>query len=118
VSSDIATSQGGSVQLDIRQGYPVLINHEKITDESRLLATQLLGSGKVEDMDIRMTAEDFAWFTQSIPGMMYRLGVRNPHAEEHCLLHTPGFRADEAALKTGISLLAYLAIELPKKHPV
>jgi len=118
VSSDIATSQGGSVQLDIRQGYPVLINHEKITEESRDLAIQLLGPGKVEDMDIRMTAEDFAWYTQSIPGMMYRLGVRNPHAEEHYSLHTPGFRADEAALKTGISLLAYLAIELPKKHPV
>ncbi len=118
VSSDIATSQGGSVQVDIRQGYPVLRNHEKITEESRLLATQFLGPGKVEDMDIRMTAEDFAWFTQSIPGMMYRLGVRYPEAREHYPLHTARFRADEAALKTGISLLACLAIELPKKHPV
>ena len=36
----------------------------------------LLGAERVEDMDIRMTAEDFAWFTQSIPGMMYRLGVK------------------------------------------
>ena len=118
VSSDIATSQGGSVQVDIRQGYPVLRNHEKITEESRLLATQFLGPGKVEDMDIRMTAEDFAWFTQSIPGMMYRLGVRYLEAREHYPLHTSRFRADEAALKTGISLLACLAIELPKKHPV
>lgn len=118
VSSDIAASQGGSVHLDIRQGYPVLKNHEKITEESRDLAIQWLGPGKVEDMDIRMTAEDFAWFTQSIPGMMYRLGVRNPDVKAPYSLHTPGFMADEAALKTGISLLACLAIELPKKHPV
>jgi len=118
VASDIAKSQGGSIQLDIRQGYPVLNNHEKITEESRLLATQWLGPAQVEDMDIRMTAEDFAWFTQSIPGMMYRLGVRDPDSKEHSPLHTSGFRADEAALKTGISLLAFLAIELPKKHPV
>lgn len=118
VSSDIATSQGGSVQVDIRQGYPVLKNHEKITEASRLLATQWLGPAQVENMDIRMTAEDFAWFTQSIPGMMYRLGVRNPDAKGHTSLHTPRFMADEAALKTGISLLAFLAIELPKKHPV
>jgi amidohydrolase len=118
VSSDIATGQGGSVQVDIRQGYPVLKNHEKITEASRLLATQWLGPGKVEDMDIRMTAEDFAWFTQSIPGMMYRLGVKIPDAKRQYSLHTPGFMVDEAALRTGISLLAYLAIELPKKHPV
>jgi amidohydrolase len=118
VSSDIARSQGGSIHLDIRQGYPVLINHEGITSLSRHLATRLLSPGRVEDMDIRMTAEDFAWFTQSIPGMMYRLGVRTPGTKKIYPLHTPRFRADETALKTGISLLSYLAIELPKKHPV
>ncbi len=118
VSSDIASSHGGSIQLEVRHGYPVLYNNEQITAESGKLATQLLGSGRVEEMDIRMTAEDFAWFTQSIPGMMYRLGVRNPGSQQISPLHTSRFRADETALKTGISVLAYLAAELLKKKPV
>ena len=118
VSSDIASSLGGSIDLEVRHGYPVLHNHEQITTESASLATQLLGSERVEDMDIRMTAEDFAWFTQSIPGMMYRLGVRKPGTEQVYPLHTPRFKADESALKTGISVLSFLAIELLKKKPV
>ena len=118
VSSDIASSHGGSIQLEVRHGYPVLYNNEQITAESGKLATQLLGSGRVEEMDIRMTAEDFAWFTQSIPGMMYRLGVRNPGSQQISPLHTSRFRADETALKTGISVLAYLAAELLKNKPV
>ena len=118
VSSDIASSHGGSIHLEVRHGYPVLHNHEKITAESGKLARHLLGSDRVEDMDIRMTAEDFAWFTQSIPGMIYRLGVRNSGSEQVYPLHTPRFKADETAMKTGISVLAFLAIELLKKKPV
>ena len=95
--------------MEIRHGYPVLYNHEKLTRLAKEKAEEFLGHSNVEEMDIRMTAEDFAWYTQSIPGMMYRLGVKDPHQDKIYNLHTPGFRADESALKTGISLLAYLA---------
>jgi amidohydrolase len=118
VSSEIASRQGGSIELEVRSGYPVLHNHEQITAEAGKLAKLLLGAERVEDMDIRMTAEDFAWFTQSIPGMMFRLGVRNPGAEKVYQLHTSRFNANENALKTGISMLTFLAIELLKKKPV
>ena len=80
---------GGSCEMEIRHGYPVLHNDEPITEQSKKLAMDLLGPEKVEDMDIRMTAEDFAWFAQSIPGMMYRLGVKEPGSEQAYPLHTP-----------------------------
>jgi len=70
IATGIASSMGGSSRVEIRHGYPVLKNHESITDAAKLKAVRLLGNKNVEDMDIRMTAEDFAWFTQSIPGMM------------------------------------------------
>ena len=69
-------------------------------------------------MDIRMTAEDFAWFTQKIPGMLYRLGVKDPATTQPYALHTPHFQASESALRTGISLMAYLAMELLKIEAV
>jgi amidohydrolase len=118
LASDISSSMGGSVDVEIRHGYPFLHNNEQITRESKRLAVELLGEDKVEDMDIRMTAEDFAWFTQHIPGMMYRFGVRDPGSEQPYALHTPLFRVNEDALRTGISLMTYLAIELLKIEPV
>ncbi len=114
VAKGIATSLGGTCQVEIRHGYPVLHNHEGLTAASKKIAVDLLGAGRVEDMEIRMTAEDFAWFAQTLPGMMYRLGVKAPGAEQVFPLHTPGFRVDETALKTGISLLSGLAVELLK----
>jgi len=117
IASGIAESMGGSVEVEIRHGYPVLHNHEKLTAQAKAIAAGFLGSAAVEDMEIRMTAEDFAWFAGAIPGMMYRLGVRPPGSEEVSGLHTPGFRADESALGTGTALLSCLAIELLKDPP-
>jgi len=65
-----------------------------------------------------MTAEDFACFTQVIPGMMYRLGVGNPGSNQPYSLHSPFLKVNESALRTGISLMAYLAIELLKIEAV
>ena len=118
LASNIATVMGGSVEVEIRHGYPFLHNNEQITRESKRLAIQLLGEEKVENMDIRMTAEDFAWFTQLIPGMMYRFGVGDPGSEQPYSLHSPKFKAKESALRTGISLMTYLAIELLKIEAV
>jgi metal-dependent amidase/aminoacylase/carboxypeptidase family protein len=50
--------------------------------------------------------------------MMYRLGVKQPGSDQVYPLHTPGFRVDESSLKTGISLLSYLAVELLDTSPV
>lgn len=114
IASDIASGMGGTVEVEIKNGYPVLRNHEQLTREARSMATSLLGKEHVEDMDIRMTAEDFAWFTRDIPGFLYRLGVKDPGAEKSFPLHSPMFKANESALRTGISLMSYLAIELLK----
>lgn len=111
---NISGSMGGSIELDIKHGYPVLSNHEQLTREARSLAVNLLGKDHVEDMDIRMTAEDFAWFIRDIPGFLYRLGVKEPGNEQSFPLHSPMFRASESALRTGISLMSFLAIKLLK----
>ena len=117
IASGIASSMGGTCTVEIRRGYPVLHNHEKITQLAKEKAAGFLGKECVEEMEIRMTAEDFAWFTRTVPGMMYRLGVREPGSDKLFPLHTSGFRVDPSALRTGISLLAYLAVELLQTDP-
>ncbi len=112
VAQGIASGMGGSVSVEIRHGYPVLENHQHLTRDARKKAIELLGPENVEDLDIRMTAEDFAWFARQIPGMLYRIGTRNPGSTEFHPLHSPGFRVDEEALRTGSAMLAWLALQL------
>ncbi len=110
IATGIARSMGGDCDIEIKNGYPVLNNNESITASARKFAVELFGSEKVEDMDIRMTAEDFAWFANSYPSMMYRLGIKHPDSEKEFALHTPDFKVDENAIKTGAAMLSYLPL--------
>jgi amidohydrolase len=112
ISNGIAASMGGKVDLEVRHGYPELVNDPELTKKSHMLAKEFLGEDKVVEMDLRMTAEDFAWFAASYPSMLYRLGVKAPDSEKITPLHTSSFTADESALKTGISMLSWLAFHL------
>jgi len=118
LAGGIAGSMGGGCEVEIRSGYPVLHNNEPLTEKARAHAVEFLGPGRVEAMTIRMTAEDFAWFAQSFPGMMFRVGVKEPGSDKIHPLHTRGFIADETVLATSVPLLAYLALTLPAEETV
>jgi amidohydrolase len=106
----IATAHGGECIVDIKKGYPFLVNDADITENSIQLANQYLGNQFVEQLDLRMTAEDFAYFTQKVPSCFYRLGVGNQETGINKSVHHPEFQIDEKALETGVGLMAYLAI--------
>lgn len=101
-----AKSMGAEAILDIRKGYPFLMNDEKVTQKSVLHAKEYLGEENVIDLDLRMTAEDFAYYSQEIPGCFYRLGTGKSTG-----LHTSTFNIDEGALETSIGFMAYNAIK-------
>ena len=102
----IAAALGGTAELEIRHGYPFLKNNEPLTHWAQDAARALLGADKVVDLPIRMTGEDFAFYTHHVPACFYRLGVGSASP-----VHTDTFDVDEAALTTGSSLLAWLALE-------
>ncbi|MBC9929493.1 M20 metallopeptidase family protein [Chitinophaga qingshengii] len=107
----IAEGMEGACDIEIHQGYPVLINDEKLTSITRTHAEEFLGADNVVDLDIWMAAEDFAYFTQNAEACFYRLGVRNEARGIVSGLHTATFDADEQALETGAGLMAYLALK-------
>jgi metal-dependent amidase/aminoacylase/carboxypeptidase family protein len=65
----------------------------------------------VHPLDIRMTAEDFAWFAQEYPVCFYRLGTSSDNGSHRTGVHTSTFDIDERALETGIGLMAWLALK-------
>jgi amidohydrolase len=107
----LAASMGGSATLEIRKGYPALVNDEELTAWSKSMAIELLGEAHVHDLEMRMTAEDFAYFAQVRPACFLRLGVNNASKGLGAPLHTSKFNIDEDALITGSALMAYLAAQ-------
>jgi amidohydrolase len=114
--ADIAKSCGDmfgvSIEPRIVKGSPVLINDEAVTQNAREAASALLGDSNVSDLEMRMTAEDFAWFAQKIPACFYRLGTASPDGRFTSGVHTSTFDIDETALTTGAASLSAIAIEL------
>jgi amidohydrolase len=104
-----AEALGARAEVEIRKGYPVLINHEKVSAYVKQFATQYLGKENVVEIESRMTSEDFAYFTQRMPACFYRLGTRSPNTQP-ARLHAPDFIVDEEALKTGSGCMAWLTL--------
>jgi amidohydrolase len=110
IAKGMAESMGGSCDVFIAKGYPFLVNDDRVTAQAKALAQEYLGVENVVDLDQRMTAEDFAYYTQIIPACFYRLGVKNPEWKNIRNLHTPEFDADEHSLETGMGLMAWLVV--------
>lgn len=110
IAGDTAASYGARVHVQIIKGYPCLVNNETLTIQLRNAMEQYSGKQNVEHLDLRMTSEDFAFYSHEIPACFYRLGTGNVAKSIYAGVHTPTFDIDEDALETGMGMLAWLAI--------
>lgn len=111
MAQSVAAGMGGECEVYIKKGYPFLVNDKHVTEKAAAYARAFLGQEKVLSLDIRMTSEDFAYFSQKYPVTFYRLGVKPVDENNPAPLHSPGLTIDEGALKTGMETMAYLAIK-------
>lgn len=98
---------GGEVEVDIHVGYPYLENNPELTQACIQRAKEYLGEEAVVELDLRMTAEDFAYYSHHAPACFYRLGTRNEAKGLVHGLHTSRFDVDEHCLEIGMGLMAY-----------
>jgi amidohydrolase len=106
----LVEAMGGSCELDIRKGYPYLENDEELTEAAIQKAKAYMGAENVIELPLRMTAEDFAYYSQQVPSCFYRLGVQKPGTEKVRALHTPEFDVDESSLEIGMGLMAWMVL--------
>ncbi|TND09063.1 MAG: amidohydrolase [Bacteroidetes bacterium] len=104
----LAKEMGAVCDFEVRKGYPYLINHPDLTGRAQAAAEEFLGKENVTQLDMRMTAEDFAYFSQQLPACFYRLGTASPDGRFTKGVHTSDFDIDENALETGMGLLAWI----------
>ena len=110
MAEGIAESMGATCEFTIVDGYPFLENNPEYSERVRKAGIEYMGEKNVEELDLWMGAEDFAYYAQQTDACFYRLGVRNVAKGIDSGVHTATFDIDEEALKTGMGLMAWLAI--------
>lgn len=107
-----ASAFGAEVDVNIIKGYPALVNDPETTDIIYKQFVKNFDAENIKDLDIRPTAEDFAWYLQKVPGTFFRLGVRNEQKGIVHGVHTPFFDADSKSFKIGVKALVTGALSL------
>lgn len=103
-----AEMSGADINVLIDVGYPFVTNDEKLTLLAKQKAAEFAGTENVEETEMRMGAEDFAFYSQKIPACFFRLGVGNKEKNISAGVHTPLFNIDETAISNGIGIMAWL----------
>jgi len=101
----IASSLGGEGYIIIEDGYTALINDERMVEIVEANSYQLLGEeNTIRISNVSLGVEDFAYFTDAVPGAFFVLGASNPEKGiVHCG-HTRDFDIDEDCLKIGVMM--------------
>ncbi|MFT5859726.1 MAG: amidohydrolase [Flavobacteriaceae bacterium] len=108
-AKQIAEASGGTAEVEISKGYPYLENDPLTTQKMRAIGIELLGSENVIELPIRLTAEDFSYYSQEVPVCFFRLGVRNESKGIIHGVHHPQFDIDPESLKIGIQMMSLAA---------
>ncbi|HBG8550374.1 TPA: amidohydrolase [Clostridioides difficile] len=96
---------GGSISVEIEEGYPALINSNHLVDYVKQNAVELFGEENIILKDSpTLGAEDFSYFLRHCEGAFYLLGCANREKNITSPLHTSTFDIDEDCLITGVML--------------
>lgn len=109
IINETAAAYGCTAEINIPDGYPTVVNDKSITDQANVFATEWVGENNIRTLEMRMTSEDFAFFTQQYPSTFYRFGVKGEVNANTGGLHSSNFQIDEKALGIGVGGLAWLA---------
>lgn len=107
--ADIVAPYGVSVDVRYVRGVPPVVNEFKATEALRQAVIGAAGPGAVAATTQSLGGEDFAWYLESVPGAMGRLGTRTAGGPTFDL-HQGNLRIDERAIAVGAKVLAGAAI--------
>lgn len=105
----MAELHDASIEVEITEGYPPVINSPDEVDLVRRCVRNHLGPDALATSShASMGSEDFSYYLQQVPGAFFRLGARRPEWEP-IPLHSPRFDIDEDVLTVGAEFLDAIA---------
>ena len=105
----IVAPYGVEAEIDYVRGVPPVVNEPHSTRLLGRAAEQVVGEECHVYTPQSLGGEDFAWYLETVPGAMARLGTRTPGGPTHDL-HQGDLRVDERATVVGAKVLAAAAL--------
>src|SRR5277367_1823148 len=106
----VASAYGVIADLAYQRSVPPTVNEPSSTALLSAAAERVLGPDAVTTTQQSLGGEDFAWYLESVPGSLARLGTRAPGSAQDFDIHQPAFDIDERAIGIGVQLLAAAAL--------
>ena len=86
------------------------MNDKALTQKVKHILTATLGEAQVQTLGLRMTAEDFAFYSHHRPVCFFRLGTGFAAKESNPAVHHPQFDIHEDALEVGVKCMLAIAL--------
>jgi len=106
----VASAYGVVADFSYVRNVPPTVNEAMSTAMIEAAADRVLGTDSVVPAPQSLGGEDFAWYLESIPGTLARLGTRTPGSADDFDIHQPMFDVDERAIGVGVRLLVATAL--------
>lgn len=99
-----------NIQLDFQPGYPALINDGRCIGQ-----VERASAGEIVCLqDSSLTADDFSFYLEKVPGAYFFLGCGYPD-RENSDIHTAEFQANPDCIGVGIETLVNLCLSFGEK---
>jgi amidohydrolase len=106
----VASAYGVVPEITYQRNVPPTVNEAISTAMLEAAADRVLGPDSITEAPQSLGGEDFAWYLDSIPGALARLGTRTPGSTADFDIHQAVFDVDERAIGTGVRLMAATAL--------
>jgi amidohydrolase len=113
----VASAYGVVADVSYVRNVPPTVNEAISTAMIEAAADRVLGNDCVVPAPQSLGGEDFAWYLESIPGALARLGTRKPGSGDDFDIHQPTFDVDERAIGIGVKLMAATALTAMSSGP-
>lgn len=109
-SIDLCRALGGDAVVEIPQGYPSLFNDPKETEKVKKVASNVVGEENVRELDLRMAAEDFSFYSQQIPSSFFRIGT-SYQGKFTKPVHNAEFDIHDEAIGIGVAMFCAMVTQ-------
>jgi amidohydrolase len=106
----VSSAYGVLAELTYVRNVPPTVNESVSTAMIDAAADRVLGPDATTPAPQSLGGEDFAWYLESVPGALCRLGTRRPGSDDDFDIHQPSFDVDERAIGLGVRLMAATAL--------
>ncbi|MBI0534234.1 amidohydrolase [Roseomonas sp. KE2513] len=114
VSESIAQGMDGRAEVSwLPNGYPSMANDPALTQRMAPSLARVAGEGALRMMPPGLAAEDFAYFSRTVPGVFFNVGVTAPGLDPRQVPtnHSPRFRVDESGLLPGLRAMLHMVAD-------